>query len=43
MNIAKPVDMANMCDGIAKMWDKIAADDEMLATGHEEMAKKAGS
>jgi hypothetical protein len=32
-----------MCHGIAKMWYKIAADDQKLAKAHEEMAKKAGA
>ena len=43
MNIAKPVGMANMCDGVATMWEKIAADTETLAKEHREMAKKAGA
>src|SRR5438132_10864442 len=42
LKISKPVYMAEMCDGIASMWDKIAADNEKLATAHREMAK-AGS
>jgi hypothetical protein len=37
--ISKPVYMANMCDGIAKMWNKIAADDLLLAKAHMAMAK----
>jgi hypothetical protein len=40
---AKPVGMANMCDGIAAMWDKIAADNLKLAKAHQEMAEKAGA
>lgn len=43
LKIPKPVYMADMCDNIAAMWDKIAADDLKLAQGHREMAKKAGS
>jgi hypothetical protein len=43
MNIAKPVGMANMCDGVVGMWDKIAADASKLANDHREMAKKAGA
>ncbi len=43
MNIAKPVGMANMYDGIAAMWDKIVADNSKLAEAHQEMAKKAGA
>jgi hypothetical protein len=31
-----------MCDGIAAMWDKIAADNSKLAKAHEDMAKNAG-
>lgn len=42
MNIAKPVGMANMCDSVVAMWDKIATDAENLAKGHREMAKKVG-
>jgi hypothetical protein len=41
--IDKPVYMAHMCDGIAAMWNKIAADDLNLAKAHHEMAKKAAS
>lgn len=40
MNIAKPVGMANMCDSVVAMWDKIAADASKLARDHREMAKK---
>jgi hypothetical protein len=43
MRIDKPVYMAHMCEGIAAMWDKIAADDLKLAKAHHEMAKKAAS
>ena len=43
MRIPKPVYMAEMCDGIAAMWDKIAADNSKLAKAHQDMAKKAGS
>ena len=43
MNISKPVGMANMCDTIVKMWDKIAADASKLAKDHRKMAKNAGS
>lgn len=43
LKIPKPVYMAEMCDNIAAMWDKIAADDLKLAQAHREMAKKAGS
>ncbi len=31
LKIPKPVYMAEMCDGIAAMWDKIAADNSKLA------------
>ena len=41
LNISKPVDMAHMCDGIAAMWDKIAADNLKLAKAHHHMAKAA--
>ena len=41
LKIAKPVYMAEMCDGIATMWDKIATDEETLAKAHHEMAEKA--
>ena len=34
MKISKPVYMAEMCDGIAAMWDKIAVDDSNLAKAH---------
>lgn len=43
MKIPKPVYMAEMCDGIAAMWDKIATDNSNLAKAHRDMAKKAGS
>ena len=43
LKIPKPVYMAEMCDNIAAMWDKIAAGDEKLANAHREMAKKAGA
>jgi hypothetical protein len=43
MAIPKPAQMAEMCDGIARMWDRIAADDEKLAKEHSQMAKKVGS
>jgi len=41
LKMGKPVDMAHMCDGIAAMWDKIAADNLKLAKAHEHMAKAA--
>jgi hypothetical protein len=41
LKISKPVYMASMCDGIAKMWKKIAADDRALAKAHEAMARAA--
>jgi hypothetical protein len=41
MGIDKPSGMAKMCDGIAEMWDKIAADATDLAKSHHEMAKAA--
>jgi hypothetical protein len=31
--------MAEMCDGIAAMWDKIATEDSKLAKAHQNMAK----
>lgn len=43
LKISKPVGMAEMCDGIAAMWNKIAADDSRLARAHREMAKEAGA
>jgi hypothetical protein len=43
LKIPKPVYMAEMCDGIAAMWDKIAADNSRLAKAHQDMAKNAGS
>ena len=43
LNISKPVGMAEMCDGIAAMWDKIAADSSRAAEAHREMAKGAGA
>jgi hypothetical protein len=33
--------MANHCDGVAAMWDKVAADAKDLANSHHEMAKAA--
>ncbi len=42
LKIPKPVYMAEMCDGIAAMWDKIAADNSKLAKAHEDMANNAG-
>ena len=42
-SIAKPVGMANMCNGLAKYWEKIAAQDKQLASAHRKMAKAAGS
>jgi hypothetical protein len=42
LKIPKPVYMAEMCDGIAAMWDKIAADNSKLAKAHQNMAKNAG-
>ena len=41
LKISKPVYMAEMCDSIAAMWDKIATDEENLAKAHHEMAQKA--
>src|SRR5258708_10567244 len=41
LKLGKPVDMAHMCDGLAAMWDKIAADNLKLAKAHEHMAKAA--
>jgi hypothetical protein len=41
LRLGKPVDMAHMCDGIAAMWDKIAADNLKLAKAHRHMAKAA--
>ena len=43
LKISKPVYMADMCDGIAAMWDKIAADNSKLAKAHQNMAKSVGS
>jgi hypothetical protein len=43
LKISKPVGMAEMCDGIAAMWSKIAADNSRLAKGHREMAKQASA
>ena len=43
LKLSKPVGMAEMCDGIAAMWDKIAKDDSRLANAHREMAKQAGA
>lgn len=43
LKLSKPVGMAEMCDGIAAMWDKIAKDDSRLADAHREMAKQAGA
>jgi len=43
LKISKPVGMAEMCDGIAAMWTKIAADNSRLAKAHREMAKQAGA
>jgi hypothetical protein len=43
LKISKPVGMAEMCDGIAAMWAKIAADNSKLAEAHREMAKQAGA
>jgi len=42
-SIAKPVGMANMCNGLAKYWEKVAAQDKELASAHRKMAKAAGS
>lgn len=42
LKISKPVGMAEMCDEIAAMWDKIAHHDSMLAKAHQQMAKSAG-
>jgi hypothetical protein len=43
LKISKPVGMAEMCDEIAAMWDKIAHHDLKLAKAHQQMAKSAGS
>jgi hypothetical protein len=43
LKISKPVYMAEMCDSIAAMWDKIAADNSKLAKAHQHMAKNGGS
>jgi hypothetical protein len=43
LKISKPVGMAEMCDGIAAMWEKIATDNSRLAEAHREMAKQAGA
>jgi hypothetical protein len=43
LKIPKPVYMAEMCDGIAAMWDKIAADNSRLAKAHQDMAKNAAA
>ena len=42
-SIAKPVGMANMCNGLAKYWEKVAAQDKELSSAHRKMAKAAGS
>jgi hypothetical protein len=42
LNIAKPVGMANMCDGLVNYWDKLADQAKDLAKAHREMAKAAG-
>jgi len=42
-NLDKPVGMAKMCDGIAAMWDKVAADARELAKSHHDMARTAGA
>ena len=41
LKISKPVGMAEMCDEIAAMWDKIAHHDSKLAKAHQQMAKSA--
>jgi hypothetical protein len=43
LKISKPVGMAEMCDQIAAMWDKIAADNSRLAKAHREMAEHASA
>jgi hypothetical protein len=43
LKIAKPVYMAEMCDGIAAGFEKTAKDADNLAKMHHEMAKKAGA
>lgn len=43
MKIAKPVYMAEMCDGIAAGFEKTAKDADNLAKMHHEMAKNAGA
>ena len=35
----KPVGMANMCNGLAEYWDKVATQDKELASAHRAMAK----
>jgi len=40
LKISKPVGMAEMCDGIASMWTKIAAGDTKLANAQRELAKQ---
>jgi hypothetical protein len=42
LNIAKPVGMANMCEGLVNYWDKLADQAKDLAKAHREMAKAAG-
>jgi hypothetical protein len=39
---AKPVGMANMCNGLAQYWGKVATEDKDLAKAHRAMAKGAG-
>lgn len=41
--IPLPTYMAEMCDNIAKYWDKASTDAEKLAKAHREMAKKLGT
>ena len=40
LKISKPVGMAEMCDGIATMWTKIASGDTKLANAQRELAKQ---
>jgi hypothetical protein len=39
----KPVGMANMCNGLADYWEKVADQDKDLAKAHRAMAKGSGS
>ena len=37
----KPVGMANMCNTLAKEWNKVATQDKQLAAAYSDMAKAA--